>query len=371
MKFPFVRPEIPPLSEWQGFLQIPYERRYFTNFGELETQFSEELRERFGGAGAAVTLAANATCALTAALIAHEVQGRVAIPNFTFPATLHAVLSARCTPVLCDVDEKTGEMSAASLRRACERYEISAVMPVRPYGIVRPLGPIIEIARSVGAKIIVDGAAALGAGRVEVAEDVTEVVSLHATKSLGIGEGGAIFSHESRKAAMREAINFGLRPDRGFAFGINGKMSEFQAAVGLAQLRHADRLVQGRRAMAAWYDEALADSGMVLPDPNAVTPWSTYPVWLPLHVDAEQFQQACHARGLQVRRYYWPTPQRGFTEKLDGADGLEVSTALAERALCLPIYASATADERREIAEIILDCLEATGTRVPAAQAIG
>ena len=371
MKFPFVRPEIPSPAEWYELLEIPYARRYFTNFGELETQLSQALLERFGGMDAAVTLVANATCGLAAALIAHGVRGYVAIPNFTFPATLDAVFSARCIPVLCDVEANTGEMSPESLERACRRYNIAAVMPVRAYGFVRDFARMIDIGRSHGATTIIDAAAALGAGRIEVAEDVTEVVSLHATKSLGIGEGGAIFSHVSRRTAMRQAINFGLRPDRRFELGINGKMSEFQAAIGIAQLRHVEALIDGRKSMAEWYTDTLGQSGLSLPASNVPTPWSNYPVLLPPSVDAEAFQDACHARGLQVRRYYWPTLQNGFTDNLDRADGLEISTMLAERAVCLPLYASTDDDEREEIADILAASLDAASTRVSAVRLSG
>jgi dTDP-4-amino-4,6-dideoxyglucose len=131
MKFAFVRPEIPPLSEWQDVLEVPYDRRYFTNFGELETRLSHELGDHFGGPDAAVTLAANATCGLAAALIAHEVRGNVAVPNFTFPATLDAVFSARCTPVLCDIDRSSLELCPRELARTCRDFDIAAVMPVR------------------------------------------------------------------------------------------------------------------------------------------------------------------------------------------------------------------------------------------------
>src|SRR5215213_7074465 len=159
MKFAFVRPEIPPLAEWQELLEVPYARRYFTNFGELETRLSQELVDRFGGAEADVTLAANATCGLTAALIAHEVRGNVVVPNFTFPATLDAVFAARCTPILCDIDPSTLEMCPRELGRICSEFEVAAVMPVRSYGFVRDFSPIVAVARTKGIPTIIDGAA--------------------------------------------------------------------------------------------------------------------------------------------------------------------------------------------------------------------
>src|SRR5215218_3464743 len=344
MKFAFVRPEIPPLAEWQELLEVPYARRYFTNFGELETRLSQELVDRFGGAEADVTLAANATCGLSAALIAHGVRGNVAVPNFTFPATLDAVFSARCTPVLCDIDRSTLELCPRELARVCRDFDVAAVMPVRSYGFVRDLAPIIQVARSSGIPTIIDGAAALGGSRVDVATDVTEVVSLHATKSLGIGEGGAVFTDSRRKEAVRSALNFGLRPDRRFGYGINGKMTEFQAAIGLAQVPHTARMVEGRRMMADWYSNVLRRyPEMRLPEDPGPTAWSNYPILLPPGADTEGFQQECHSRGYQVRRYYWPTLAAGFTEDVPQAGDLTISTEIAERAVCLPLYASVNA----------------------------
>lgn len=362
MKFAFVRPEIPPLSEWQDLLEVPYDRRYFTNFGELETKLSHELGDHFGGAEAAVTLAANATCGLAAALIAHEVRGNVAVPNFTFPATLDAVFSARCTPVLCDIDRSSLELCPRELARTCRDFDIAAVMPVRAYGFVRDLSPVIEIARSHGIPTVIDGAAALGASRIEVAADVTEVVSLHATKSLGIGEGGAIFTHDSRREAVRSALNFGLRPDRRFGYGINGKMTELQAAVGLAQIPHAGRMIEGRRSMANWYSDVLRRYPEIeLAENPGPTAWSNYPILLPAGIDTDAFQQACHSRGYQVRRYYWPTLSEGFTEQVERAGGLKVSTEIAERAVCLPLYVSLSPEEQSEIEAILTECLALFG----------
>lgn len=358
MQYPFVRPEIAPVSEWSHLLDVAYERRYFTNFGELETRLSKAIHDKFGGANSSTTLAANATCGLTAALIAQKVSGKVVVPDFTFPATLDAVISARCTAFLCDIDPTTCEMSVEALDRICSENEIAAIMPVRAYGFVRDLTPLIEVARRHGVPVIVDGAAALGGGRIEVAEDLTEVHSLHATKSFGIGEGGVVFAHESRRDAVRQALNFGLRSDRQFGFGINGKMSEFHAAVGLAQMAHVERLIAGRRDMATWYGEILKDfPDLGLPADVGPTAWSNYPVILPKGTDTESFQAACHARAYQVRRYYWPTLQRGFTEPLENNGALDVSSDISDRAVCLPLYPNITSDEKAKIAAILEECL--------------
>ncbi len=355
MKFPFVRPELPPVEAWGPLLEPAYQARYFTNFGALETRFSEALAGRFASEGSAVTLANNATVALSAALLAHGVRGKVAIPSFTFPATLDAVLMARCEPVLCDVSADTCEMDPDSLSKAMDEHEIAAVMPVRAYGFVRDFAPLVELARSRSAVVVVDAAAALGAGKVQTAPDVTEVFSLHATKAFGIGEGGAIFSDAALRPRLKQAMNFGLRPDRQFDYGFNGKMSEFQAAVGLAHLSRNDALVEGRRRMADWYGRRLEAHPRVtvLANPGP-TAWSNFPILLPDGADAQAFQDFCHGRGYQVRRYYWPTLHEGYAEPVLCVGGLDQASSLAKRAICLPLYPAFTDEEAAEIA-LVLD----------------
>lgn len=364
MRFPFVRPEIAPPSEWIGDVEEAYANRHFTNFGVVEQRLSQSLQERYGSEGSSVVLACNATAALSAALIAHGVKGKVVIPDFTFPATLHAVLGAGCTPVLCDVHPNTCEMDAAHLQALCDAHEIAAVMPVRTYGFVRALDPILSVARRHGIPVIVDAAAALGGGIVSVAPDLTEVFSLHATKSFGIGEGGAIFAHEDLRARLMSALNFGLLPDRRFGAGLNGKMTEIQAAVGLAQLRHMDRLVAGRAEMAKWYFERLNGSDVTFPIQPGPTSWSNFPVILPQGTDVALLQDLAHKVGYQVRRYYWPSLRNGYLGELADSGPLPTSSDLSERAVCLPLYSDSTPAERDEIGRILVDLFAGLSLRI-------
>jgi dTDP-4-amino-4,6-dideoxygalactose transaminase len=118
-------------------------------------------------------------------------------------------------------------------------------------------------------------------------------------------------------------------------------------------------MISGRRAMADWYSSVLKRFPDVhLPTDPGPTAWSNYPILLPLGVDAEAFQNACHLRGYQVRRYYWPTLAEGFTEDVAQGQNLKVSTEISERAVCLPLYVSAEADELVEIEAVLTQCLE-------------
>lgn len=194
IKFPLIRPVIPPPEAWVPYLTESYHRRYFTNFGVNEQTFSNRLAQRFCTAGGEAVLATSATTALTAALIGLGVRGRVAVPGFTFPATLQAIIAAGCQPLVLDVDPETWELSVPILEAALARSDIAAIMPVRVFGFVRDHSDLIGFARRNHLPIIFDAAAALGHVSFPITEaqsDYLEIFSLHATKSFAIGEGGA------------------------------------------------------------------------------------------------------------------------------------------------------------------------------------
>lgn len=354
MKYPFVRPTIPEPEAFAGFLGPAYATRYFTNFGQVEQSLAEKLRDRYGQRDHSVTLANNATSGLTAALIALGVRGRVAIPAFTFPATLHAVLAARCEAVLVDIDSNTCSMSADSLARALRHHNCQAVMPVRPYGFMQDIEDILGLASQHALPVVIDAAASLGSARVEMRPGVAEVFSLHATKAFGIGEGGAIFAGAGLGERMRSALNFGLRKDRSFGYGINGKMTELQAAVGHALLDSIDALIAGRSEMVSRYRAAFQPFQQLrFPGPAGQTPWSTFPVIFPPHVDCEGLQARSHAMGLQIRRYYMPTLAQGYDEPLLGSDDIANATRISASAVCFPVYDAVSDAEFAEITSII------------------
>jgi dTDP-4-amino-4,6-dideoxygalactose transaminase len=355
-KYPFTRPVIPPVEAWAGFLGESYERRYFTNFGPVEQRFTRELQTAFGRPDEACVLCSNATAGLTAALVALQVRGPVAAPSFTFPATLDAILAARCEPVICDVDPSSWELSADTVRAAMGGRRPAAIMSVRPFGLVRGQADLVELAAGWDIPLVIDAAAALGVDRSGPAPacDYLEVFSLHATKSFGIGEGGAVFGPARLKPALERALNFGLRADRSFDYGLNGKMSEFQAAVGLSVLKIHGELVEGRRRMARAYAGYVAGQRPLSAPAEDVlrSACSNFPVLMPRELDVGAFAEHAAGLGAQVRRYYWPSLSGGFH---DGAGGraAPVSEDLSGRMLCLPLYADAAESETAEIIGIV------------------
>lgn len=368
VRFPLTRPVMPKPEHWLPYLTTSYDRHYFTNFGPNEQLLSRRIAGRFCAPGGEAVLTCNATAALTAALVALGVRGNVAIPAFTFPATLHAVIAAGCRPVLLDVDPVTWELSAEIVAEAMRRCDIHALMPVRVFGFVRDHADLLALAHRQGVPVIFDSAAALGHVRFPISDadqNYVEVFSLHATKSFAVGEGGAILCPPRIARDVRRVLNFGLNADRSFGDGMNAKMSEFQAAVGLAALDMLDPLLERRRQVAAAYTAHFARlDGVALAPDTRFCPWSVYPVLTAAGTDVPEVVSAAAKAGLQLRRYYHPSLERGYcgtmvTPLIPGGD-LPVSRRISEGMLCLPVYADMTEAELAWIMPVLTDLFATT-----------
>lgn len=238
-------------------------------------------------------------------------------------------------------------------------------MPVRSYGFAQDFSELESVCRKHGLPMLIDAAAGLG-GRLDNGAWVghqgdAEVFSLHATKVFGIGEGGAVFCPPDRVEKLKTALNFGIAGTAINNRGLNGKLSEFQAAVGLAMLAHIDRHIGNRNAYAAHYRSLLA----ALIDKGAITffahagraPFQTLPVCLAERFDAAAVLTLAAERGLELRRYYFPLlhQQQAFADA--AMPTLQVSEALAPRMICLPVYSEMEEGLQERIAAILRDCL--------------
>lgn len=360
----FIRPTLPSPEEWLPFLAASYRERYFSNRGPCVRQLEAAMAEKFASPDREVILVSSCTAGISAALISLGIQGPVILPAFTFPATVQATLAANCTPVFSDVSPATWELDPRCLENLLLAGSAKAIIHVRTFGFCHDLSEIDAIATSHGVPLIVDAAAALGGtlskGQHVGSQGLLEVFSLHATKVFGIGEGGVIFAPRGRIAdGIRSTINFGLQDGITIGPGLNGKLSEFAAAVGLAMLDKIDTFISHRTSIV---DRYLLQLGAAIcsPLPEGISrpPWQTFPVLLNAEktgLGTTRLVKTCKARGLEVRRYYHPAMhQKGF---FSSSVPLPCTEMLAEQMICLPVYSDMTASESDEVIRIFREAL--------------
>ncbi|MEJ1161792.1 DegT/DnrJ/EryC1/StrS family aminotransferase [Prosthecomicrobium sp. N25] len=347
-----VVPDLPPPSAYLPLLERAHAASWFTNFGPIVRAFEDDVLDALGVPGECCVSAANATAGLSAALLAARVAGPVLVPAFTFPASLGAVRAAGLQAIVVDVEPDTWALGAERLRSALDGTGADAVMLVAPFGLERDVSEAFRLCRDRGATVVIDNAAGFGTPRraAERHPGAFEVFSLHATKPLGIGEGGLVFGPRSHEAALRSALNFGKSESTPLGYegwGFNGKMSELQAAVGVAQFARRKDILARRQAFASLYVEALAGLPLVHPTDPASSPWQFFPVLLPDAATAERFVAAAADGGVEIRRYYRPSLSR--LVEADGATPCPVAEDLADRMCVLPVRSQTSADLSRDI----------------------
>ena len=339
----FIRPTVPEPEAWLPHLRSSYERGVFANSGPAALRFEAALAHRYAGADREVILVANCTCGIAAALLAAGASGRVVVPAFTFPATAQAVLQSGCVPVFCDVSRETWELDPEALEEVMARYRASAVVHVRAFGFCRDLEAVETVAERHGARLIVDGAAALGGrlknGAFAGQQGDAEAFSMHVTKVFGIGEGGVVFASRCHATPLRRACNFGLAEGDVVMRGLNAKLSDFHAAIGLALLDRIDGYIGRRREVADRYGRALASCAWASRPVNiGAPPMQMYPVLVASERHAEALVDRSLGRGVELRRYYRPALHQASAFLAYERGRLEVAADLARRIVCLPVY---------------------------------
>ncbi|MBA4792213.1 MAG: DegT/DnrJ/EryC1/StrS family aminotransferase [Phenylobacterium sp.] len=304
---PVARPELPTAEALLPYLRRLDETRWYSNFGPLLTEFEARLADRFGPQTHVVTCA-NATQGLTLCLQAMDLpQGSLcALPAYTFVATAHAVIAAGLVPYFLDVDPDTWMLQPQTVRDALQGAPgpISAAILVAPFGLMPDLAPWLALREETGLQVLLDAAAAFDDLQ---AAPVPAVVSLHATKVLGIGEGGFLATTDDILAQrVRQRTTYGFRGSRESHIpATNAKLSEYAGAVGLAALDGwpHNRLRWLRTAQAV--RAALLHLPQVGFQPGWGANWvtSVCSVRLPDGA-AAAVEEKLNARGVETRRWW-------------------------------------------------------------------
>lgn len=267
---PVYRASLPTADRLLPYLRIIDEAHHYANRGALVCQLEERLGALIAGSGCAVMSASCGTTALQAAILAQAGRATTArpyamIPGHTFVATAMAAEACGYQPVFVDVDAEDWMMDALALRKHNLLDQAGIVIPVAPYGRVPAQAAWSDFARDTGIPVVIDAAASFEAlTTIAGAGDIPVVLSFHATKAFSTGEGGAvIWSDIDGLARIAQALNFGFLYSRqSRSAGLNGKMSEYHAAVGLAGLDAWPATAERYRLVQQTYHAAAAAAGL-------------------------------------------------------------------------------------------------------------
>lgn len=357
------QPFLPPLEELIPSLESIWSSKCLTNNGPYHQQFEQSLREhlRVGQ----ISLFANGTLALVTALQTLRITGEVITTPYSFAATAHSLIWNGIKPVFVDIDPATCNLDPDRIEAAITP-QTTAILAVHCYGNPCAVEKIQRIADIYGLKVIYDAAHAFGVGYKGVSllsHGDLSVLSFHATKVFNTFEGGAIVcSHEKTKQRIDYLKNFGFADEiTVVAPGINGKMNEFQAALGLLQLKYVDACIDKRRAIDARYREGLQEvTGITL----SILPGDTENnhAYFPIFVESDygSSRDVLYARlrehGIYARRYFYPLLSqlpmyRGMPSAAPGY--LPVATEISSKVICLPIYPDLDVADQQRVIDLI------------------
>ena len=358
------QPFLPPIEEFQEYLQQIWDAKWLTNNGKFHQELEKELCRYLGVKY--ISLFSNGTLALITAIQALKVMGEVITTPYSFVATTHSLWWNNIKPVFVDIDPKTFNIDPEKIEAAITP-KTTAIMPVHVYGNPCNVNRIKEIADKYGLKVIYDAAHAFG---VKIKDNSIlsfgdlSVLSFHATKVYNTFEGGAIVCHdEATKKRIDNLKNFGFVNETTVVTpGINAKMNEVQAAMGLVQLKYVDENILKRKQITDTYREKLKGiTGLsFLEDvPDVKHCYSYFPILIDnnkFRIKRDELYEELKKHNIFGRRYFYPLISQFPTYKgLESAQpgNMPVAETITEQVICLPIYPDLEIETVEYISNII------------------
>lgn len=349
---------LPPFEEYVEEIRSIWDSHWLTNMGEKHQNLETALRDYFRVEY--VTLFTNGHLALESVIAAMGLSGEVITTPFTFVSTTNAITRNGLKPVFCDIDPETYTMDPAKVE-ALITPETSAILPVHVYGNLCDTDALEMIAQRYGIKVIYDAAHAFGVKKNGISAanfGDASMFSFHATKVFNTIEGGAVICRDNTlKERMDYIKNFGVDgPERIVHMGGNAKMSEFQAAMGLCNLRHLDEWLAGRRAVVERYRKNLSGLPGIKLSPEQPGVESNF-AYFPVVFDGAKYTrdeaaERLAAHNIKARKYFFPLTNNNDAY---GYCGWETPVALhiSERVLTLPLYPDLAMEDVDNICDII------------------
>jgi dTDP-4-amino-4,6-dideoxygalactose transaminase len=358
---PVMRPNLPLASRLLPYLRSIDASHVYSNFGPLTLSLEDRLAEHYGLSDGAVVTVANATLGLAIALALQKppAGSLCLMPAWTFVASAHAAVMAGLVPYFVDVERGTWALGPDSVAAEIAQAPapVGAVMPVAPFGLPLETRAWEEFRSRTGFAVVLDAAAGFDS---LIPSSVPSVVSLHATKVLGVGEGGFIISTDpSIKPQVRLRANFGFDGSRiAQAAAYNAKLSEYHAAIGLAALDEWSQTRAEWVTAAQGYRKALTASGQVYFQSGFGESWVSSTCMLtfgqPL---ADRVERRLLDRGIETRRWWAQGAHAHPATEAFPRSNLSVTDHLARSSLSVPFYRDITSMEIGRVTEVVLAAL--------------
>lgn len=345
---------LPPFEEYQQYLQKIWEKSWLTNQGPLAQELEQNLKKYLGVDY--LLFVSNGTIAIQLAIKALDLKGEIITTPFSYVATTTSVIWENCKPVFADISRKTLCIDPAEIEKKITS-RTSAILATHVFGHACDLERIEVIAKKHNLKVIYDGAHAFGVtiGQRSIFSygDVS-TISFHATKLFHTIEGGAIIVKD--KALFDKLClyrSFGHIGDDYYSVGINGKNSEFHAAMGLCNLPKIEGFIRERKSITELYKKELASLPVEYPDisPGIKYNYAYFPVIFRNENEMKKVKEHLEINQVNTRRYFYPSLNN--LPYLEPAFSCPVSENVSARILCLPFYQQLTSEEIIRICSLL------------------
>jgi dTDP-4-amino-4,6-dideoxygalactose transaminase len=353
---PITIPFLPPSKDYEELVQGIWKRQWLTNMGPLSNDLEMKLKDHLSVKH--LLFVTNGTIALQLAIRALELNGEIITTPFSYVATTSSIVWENCKPVFVDIDLDSLNIDANKIENSITN-KTTAILATHVYGNPCDVEKIQKIADKHNLKIIYDAAHAFGVkvkGQSIFNFGDISTCSTHATKLFHTTEGGLVITKDAELLKLMAYMrNFGHDgPEKFFSLGINGKNSEFHAAMGLVNLRYIDEIHSKRKEICDRYDTNLHNFRAIKPlwHNDSKNNYAYYP----LVFESEELLLNCietlEQHEIFGRRYFYPSLAKclPYVKKKD----LEVTEEVAKRVYCLPLYHDLTIEEVDLICRLLL-----------------
>ncbi len=353
------RSNLPSLEEYNSYLKQIWESRWLTNRGSFVKQLEDGICKKLNIEH--VLFVSNGTIALQLAIKILELKGDIITTPFSYVATTNSIIWENCNPIFCDINDQDFCIDANKIE-ALVTPNTTAILATHVYGIPCNVEKIEKIAKKHNLKVIYDGAHSFGVklNNKSIFEygDIS-TCSFHATKVFHTIEGGSITCNipELRDGLFKYHA-FGHIADDYYSVGINGKNSEFHAAMGLCNLKVIDQLIEQRRKVFEAYNKLLQNTNLSRPTipKNIEYNYSYYPIVFETEEKLLLTKETLYRQQINTRRYFYPSLNN--LPYIKNAQPCPISEDIAKRVLCLPLYPELDIATLERITETINTAVE-------------